>query len=419
MKALLLEPFAGISGDMLLGAMVDVGVPIELLRQQVEALGLSDRVELRAAKTVRSGITATKVDVLVDGRAEEPDPGRAGGAEPTHPHAHHSTLSSIRERLRTSALADDIVARAEAVFHRLASAEARVHGGDPEEVHFHEVGALDAIVDVVCGVAAVASLKVGRIISTPPADGHGEVDSSHGRLPVPVPATTFILEGVPTRRIDVPFEMVTPTGAALLTTLADEVTTECSFTAELTGYGAGTREIEGRPNVLRVSIGTTAATPESAGNEVAVLETTVDDAIPEMWPHLVDRLLAGGARDAWLTPVIMKKGRPGINLTVLSDHGRAPLLERMIFEETGTLGIRVSRVTRQVLSRRSGTLQTGFGPLTVKCSRHAADEAWSVHPEYEVCRAVAIERGIPLREVYNEVRRAAAIEGGLTVEEDR
>jgi uncharacterized protein (DUF111 family) len=159
--------------------------------------------------------------------------------------------------------------------------------------------------------------------------------------------------------------------------------------------------------------------PERPEDEVTVLETTVDDAIPEMWPHLVEKLLTGGARDAWLTAVIMKKGRPGINLTVLADHDRVPQLERMIFEETGTLGIRISCVRRRVLIRQRGILETGFGPLQVKVSRHSPDEAWSVHPEYEICRGIAAERGIPLREVYNEVRRAAGIDGTLTVEEDR
>ncbi len=406
MRALLLEPFAGISGDMLLGALVDVGVPIGELRQQVEALGLADRVELRAEKTIRSGITATKVDVLVDGRMEKP--GETGSG-----HSGHTTFQSIMERLEASSLDYRVRKTAGEVFRRLAGAEARVHGGDPETVHFHEVGALDAIVDVVCGVAAVASLGVDRVISTPPSDGHGEVASSHGALPVPVPATAFILEGVPGRRIDVPFEMVTPTGAALLVTLADAVRTEFSFTPERTGYGAGTRQIDGRPNVLRASVGDLSDSEGRPGEEVTVLETTVDDAIPEIWPHLIDRLLDEGARDAWLTPVIMKKGRPGINLTVLSDHDSVAVLERVIFEETGTLGIRFTTAGRKVLTRRTGTLETRFGTLRVKLSRLSDEERWSVHPEYEVCRVVAGERGVPLQEVYREIIRASGDDGAL------
>jgi uncharacterized protein (TIGR00299 family) protein len=366
-------------------------------------------VELVTAPVNRSGVTATKVDVLVDGEREEPGVPHSG-------HGHHTTLATILERLEASALDRAIADRAGEVFRRLAGAEARVHGGDPEQVHFHEVGALDAIVDVVCGVAAVASLGVERVVSTPPADGHGEVDSAHGTLPVPVPATTFILEGVPVRRIDVPLEMVTPTGAALLVTLADAVTTGISFTAERTGYGAGTRQIAGRPNVLRASIGTLFDQPGRGEDEVTLLETTVDDAIPEVWPHLLEALLAEGARDAWLTPVVMKKGRPGINLTVLCDHERAPALERRIFSETGTLGIRVTAARRRVLTRRNGILETRFGPLQVKVSRLADEEPWSVHPEYEICRTVAIERGLPLKEIYDEIRRAAGEEGALTAE---
>ncbi|MFC1530484.1 nickel pincer cofactor biosynthesis protein LarC [Gemmatimonadota bacterium] len=409
MRTLLLEPFAGISGDMLLGALVDIGVSVEFLREQVEALGLGDWVELVESKVNRSGITATKVDVLVDGEKEEP------GVPPSG-HNHHTTLKSIVERLEASTLDSEVADRAGKVFRRLADAEARVHGGDPETVHFHEVGALDAIVDVVCGVAAVASLEVEQVISTPPADGHGEVESAHGILPVPVPATTFILEGVPGRRIDVPFEMVTPTGAALLVTLADDVRIGISFVPERTGYGAGTRQIEGRPNVLRASIGEFTDQPGIPGDEIAILETTVDDAIPEVWPHLLERLLAEGARDAWLTPVIMKKGRPGINLTVLSDHDRVPVLEQLIFAETGTLGIRFTSAGRRVLARQKGTLETRFGPLRVKLSRFSGEEPWSVHPEYEICRAVAVERGLPLREVYEEIHRAAGDAEALTVD---
>ncbi|MFC1559268.1 nickel pincer cofactor biosynthesis protein LarC [Gemmatimonadota bacterium] len=411
MRTLLLEPFAGISGDMLLGALVDVGVPIEELRQQVEALGLADRVELQVGKTVRSGITATKVDVLVDGQMEMPDGAGIG-------HSGHATLRSILDRLESSSLDPVVRTGAGEVFRRLAEAEARVHGGDPETVHFHEVGAIDAIVDVVCGVAAVAYIGVDRVISTPPSDGHGEVKSAHGTLPVPVPATSFILEGVPGRRIDVPFEMVTPTGAALLVTLADEVSTEFIFTPQRTGYGAGTRTIEGRPNVLRASIGDYPDQAGGAGAEVAVLETTVDDAIPEMWPHLMEKLLREGARDAWLTPVIMKKGRPGINLTVITDHDSVPVVERMIFEETGTLGIRITTAGRRVLTRLMGTLETRFGALQVKLSRLSDDEEWSVHPEYEVCRAVAGERGVRLRDVYEEIYRAAGDDGALKVDEE-
>ncbi|MFC1499716.1 nickel pincer cofactor biosynthesis protein LarC [Candidatus Zixiibacteriota bacterium] len=411
MRALLLEPFAGISGDMLLGALVDLGVPVEELRKQIASLGLSDRVELGIAKMVKSGITATKVDVLVDGQMEMPDEVASG-------HSGHATLRSITDHLESSSLDAGIRLRAGEVFRRLAEAEARVHGGDPETVHFHEVGAIDAVVDVVCGVAAVAFLGVERVLSTPPSDGHGEVVSAHGVLPVPVPATSFILEGVPGRRIDVPFEMVTPTGAALLVTLADSIGTEFSFTPERTGYGAGTRQIDGRPNVLRASIGDVPELAGGAGDEVVMLETTVDDAIPEMWPHLMERLLEEGARDVWLTPVIMKKGRPGINLTVLADHESVPVLERMIFEETGTLGIRITSAGRKVLSRTMGTLETRFGMLQVKLSRLSDGDTWSVHPEYEICRVVARERGIRLRDVYDEISRASGDENALEIDEE-
>lgn len=411
MRVLLLEPFSGISGDMLLGALVDVGVPMELLQEQVDALGLSDRIQLKITRTERGSISATKVDVLVDGESESPGEATSSGS-------HHATRAEeVLEQLTASSLDRVIVERASKVFTSLIEAESRVHGDTPGSVHLHEAGALDAVVDVVCGVAAVSYLGVDRVISTPPHDGHGEIETSHGILPVPVPATAYLLEGVPQRHIDVPFEMVTPTGAALLTTLVDEFRTVFTLIPERVGYGAGTRVLNDRPNVLRVSVGEMLDVDSPYEDRVTVLETTVDDALPEMWPHLVERLLEAGARDAYMTHVVMKKGRPGIHLTVLADRMDSPVIEKIIFEETGTLGIRITSADRRVLERTTGILETGFGSLRVKLSRMPGEQNWRVHPEFEACRKIAVEHGIPLREVYLEVGRVAVDRDRLRVDD--
>lgn len=410
LKVLLLEPFSGMSGDMLLGAVVALGVPVEFLHEQVRALGLEDRVDLRVSTIQRGGIEGTKVDVLVDGHPETP------GGEGHAGHKHETGVEEIFERIRTSSLESGVRERAEQVFGRLAEAEAKVHGGSPGSVHLHEAGAIDAVVDVVCGVAAVRYLEVDRVVSTPPCDGHGEVVTSHGILPVPAPATAILLEGVPVQRVDVPFELLTPTGAALLVSLAGSFLTEFTMEPERVGYGAGTREIPGRPNLLRATVGEMIEGEGVERDRVMVLETAVDDAVPEIWEHLIERLLGEGARDAWLTPIVMKKGRPGVHVTVLSEPDRVPLLERILFEETGTLGMRVTSAGRRILPRTTGILSTDLGPLKVKLSRMPGSNRWRVHPEYEACRAAAQEHGLPLRDVYAEVSRAAAGEDALTVE---
>ena len=409
-RILFLEPFTGISGDMLLGALLDLGVPQAELDRQVKALGLGDRVELRVSKTERGGITATKVDVLVDGQLEAP---HETGAEA----AGGTTVEEVLGRLDTSSLEPGIGERAGEVFRRLSEAEARVHGTTPGRVHLHEVGAIDAVVDVVCSVAAVAYLGVERVLSAPPCEGHGEVQSTHGVLPVPAPATAYLLEGVPLSRVDIPCELVTPTGAALLVCLVDSFTNEVELTPERVGYGAGTRHLAGRPNVLRATVGSAIEPTATNRDRVVILETIVDDAIPELWPHLIDCLLDAGARDAYLIPVVMKKGRPGLQLTVLGDHHHLAVLERLIFEETGTLGMRITEADRHILPRARGVLATNFGPLHVKCSRLPGESRWRVRPEYEACRAAALQHEVPLADVYAEVGRAATVDGALTVEE--
>lgn len=410
-RVLFLEPFSGISGDMLLGALVDLGVEIGVLEKQIEALGLGDRVQLRVTRTERGGIAATKVDVVIDGELEIPD---ADGGR----HDHHTTVEDLLDRLDTSSLDTAVKEKAAEVFSRLGTAEARVHGSEPGRVHLHETGALDAVVDVVCGAAAVLSLEVDTILSIPPSDGHGEVRSAHGNIPVPVPATAYLLEGIPIRRVDVPYELVTPTGAAMLTTLVDSFTTSLSLTPERVGYGAGTRKLDGRPNLLRATLGVLDDVDMHGGNRIIVLETSVDDTLPEVWPYLIERLLEGGARDAYVTPVVMKKGRPGVHLTVLCDPSDLSKLQQLVFEETGTLGMRISHTGRMVLARARGRLKTSLGTIVVKLSALPDGKRWRVHPEYEACRQKALEKAVPLRDVYREITVASEIDGALAVDGD-
>ena len=418
MKTLLLEPVSGISGDMLLGTLVDLGVDLDLMREQVAALGLTERVQLEARSVQRAGLAATKVDVLVDGVPEAAG-GRPGSSGPDRHDASvpPTNPDRIRSILTESALDPAVRDTATEVFERLTAAEARVHGAAGGHVHLHEVGALDAVVDVVCSVAGLRELGPERIIATPPREGHGEVQASHGTLPVPVPATLVLLEGVELERIDVEGELVTPTGAALLVTLADEITRTFTIRPERIGYGAGSRDLPGRPNLLRGTLGESESPTAGGRDEVVVLETVVDDAVPEIWPRVIERLIEAGARDAWLTPVMMKKGRPGVQLTALAEPGREAEIARLIFSESPTLGLRLSRTERIVTLRAAGTLRTRLGPIEVKLSRVSSDQAWEIHPEFEACRAAADRHGLSLRQVYAEVTRAGTEPEALEVEE--
>jgi uncharacterized protein (TIGR00299 family) protein len=352
------------------------------------------------------------VDGVVEGPVGESVTGE-GGVQ-----SHHGSSTDpgeIRTILDKAALDPVVRELAGEVFDRLAGAEARVHGAADGHVHLHEVGALDAIIDVVCSIAGLRELAPGRVIATPPREGHGEIRAAHGILPIPAPATLALLEGVELERIDVPFELVTPTGAALLITLADEISRTFSIRPERIGYGAGTRELTDRPNLLRGTLGEGDPSSLPGQDEVVVLETAVDDTVPETWPWLIERLLEAGARDAWMTPVLMKKGRPGIELTVVAVPGSEDELARLIFTEIPTLGIRFRRTQRMIRQRAPGTVETRFGPMRVKLSRMSEAEAWEIHPEFEACRAAAVEHGLPLREVYREVALADA--GDVTIDE--
>lgn len=375
---------SGIAGDMTVGALLHLGAPLEPLRSALDAIGLSG-VGLARRAASRNGIGC--VEFVVDAPAET--------------HAHRG-WGEIRTLLSKAGLPPGARERAEAVFARLAEAEAAVHRRNPEDVQFHEVGAADSIADVVGCALAVDHLAPERITSSEPLLGHGVVNSRHGPIPVPAPATIELLKGVPTRSLALDAELTTPTGAAILVALVDEFGPWPRMTALEVGYGAGTRRIDGRPNLLRAVLGRAVA--REGGAELLV-ESNIDDMSPEHFDYLMDKLIEAGAHDVWLQPVIMKKSRPAVTLSVLCDEEHREALERTIFEESTTIGIRRLAVARRKLARRSQTVQTDYGPVRVKIAGESG-RVYTASPEYDDCRRLAAEHGVPLKTIYAAARAA-------------
>ncbi len=422
-----LECFAGISGDMLMGALVDAGAPIELLQRTAASLALG--AELRVTKVSRSGIQSTKIDVMVGGQLHEPAapsgpvqeeikqeheaaPGHGHHHDHHHHHDHDHThnheghkhehgrgLPEIRSLLMRADLTQRALNLSLTAFSLLADAEGRIHGIPAEEVHFHEVGGIDAIVDIACCAAGADALDLDAWYCSPVNVGSGFVNCAHGRFPVPAPATAELLKNLPTYAAHVQMELVTPTGAALLRAL------DCRFDAtpvmrtQTIGYGAGTRNPERFPNVLRVSIAeiATAAQPFNE-DKVTVLECAVDDLSPQVLAHTAQLALEHGALDVMSGPVIMKKGRLGTLLTVLCKPGDAAGLQQLIFRETTTLGIRVREENRVILAREITPVETDFGVIHIKTGSWQGEE-WNAAPEFEDCRRAAAAFDVPLKTV--------------------
>ncbi len=394
------DVFVGASGDMILGALVDAGLPIGVLEDTVRGLGLADAVHIHAERVRKGALAGTKVTVFTHG---EPDRPHAHLRLPETSHAHHEhdhrSLAEILNLITNAHLPDEVKERAAAVFRRLAEAEARVHGMPPEDVHFHEVGALDAIVDIVAAVAGLHALGVSRVVVSPIPVTHGHVHAAHGVLPVPAPATLFLLEGVPVRGLDLEAETVTPTGAALLTTLADAFGPMPPMTVRRVGYGAGAMDLP-VPNLLRLVLGEGAAAEEGLDvHPLVVLSTNVDDMPGEWFGPLFDALLEAGALDVWFTPVQMKKGRPGVVISLVAPPERAPALRRLLLERTTTIGVRESYVSRWCLPREKAVVATPWGDVRVKVSR-LPDGSRRVKPEFDDCLALAREHGLSVQDVY-------------------
>ena len=396
MKIAYLDAFSGISGDMTVGALLHLGLPLAAVRDAIATLGLHG-VEVDAERVERSGIGATKFHVRVHG--EHPDLG-----EHVHDHHHgHRAYRTIRTLLESSRLAVDVKAKALAIFARLADAEGRVHGVAPDAVEFHEVGALDAIVDVVGAALGFTHLGIEATYAAPLPLGQGRVRSAHGPLPVPAPAVVELLAGRPVRLEDGAAELVTPTGAAIVAALAENAPVPKMRVAAV-GYGAGDRTLADRPNLLRILVGEPAL--DAGHDDVVVLEATIDDMSPQLYEHVLDRLLAAGARDAFLVPVVMKKSRPATMLRVLASPADRDRLAGIVFAETSTIGLRYARWGRLVLPREERSVETAYGAVRVKIAR-APDGTENIAPEFDDCRRLATERGVPLKLVHQAALAAA------------
>jgi uncharacterized protein (TIGR00299 family) protein len=374
-----LDATAGAAGDMLLGALLDLGLPLEDLRAQLLQLPFQHRLEAKSVR--RAGLRATKLDVLVETDAQHAGHGRG--------------LLQIVDGIEKSGLDAEVRSRAVSLFRRLAEVEASVHGTTPEKVHFHEVGAIDSIVDIVGGVIGLRWLGAERIVASPLNLGGGSVQMEHGRCAVPAPATAALVKGVPVFG-EGDFERLTPTGALLVTAYASEYGALPPMRLEASGAGAGTKDSADRPNVLRILVGT----PEHGGDErVLVLECEVDDMSPQLFSPLLDALLSLGAKDAYLTPVHMKKGRPGILISVLAAPEQKDAVEELLFRETTTLGVRSQEWQRTALEREHVSVPTPYGPVAVKVGRRGG-RVYNAQPEFEDCKQAASAHGVALKEVF-------------------
>jgi pyridinium-3,5-bisthiocarboxylic acid mononucleotide nickel chelatase len=427
-----LECFAGISGDMLMGALVDAGAPLDLLERTVSSLDLG--VELRLTRVSRSGIQSAKIDVMAEGKLHEPPSPTGPIDQVPHPHSHeqhdhshehhhphthpthsHQHSKHVHEHGRSLPQIRDILIGADLTqrgrelalnsFQLLAQAEGRIHGVPEEQVHFHEVGSVDAIADIACCAAALDALNLDAWFCSPVNVGSGFVECAHGRFPVPAPATAELLKDFPTYSAHAQMELVTPTGAALLRALKPRFEAHPMMRTRSIGYGAGSRDPERFPNVVRVSIGETAQSAGFPGDKVTVLECAVDDLSPQVLAHAAQLAMERGALDVMSTPVTMKKGRLGTLLTVLCRPADAEELQGLLFRETSTLGIRLREESRVLLARESQPVETEFGVVRVKIGALQGEEL-NAAPEFEDCRRAAAAFDVPVKTVMQAVMAA-------------
>lgn len=415
-----LECFSGISGDMLLGALVDAGVPFARLAETATALNVGARLEMR--KVSRGGLAATKVNVIApEEAAEHSHDEHAHEAhlhahehshEQEHSHAHthaaHRSLSAILDIIRSAPLSESVKRRSMVAFQLLGEAEAAIHSVPVEEVHFHEVGAVDTIVDIVCAAAGAEALGVERWLASPLNVGSGTVDCQHGTLPVPAPATLALLGDAPVYAAGPPMERVTPTGAAVLRMLDVTYTPLPAMRILQSGYGAGGRETPGQPNLLRLLVGEEEAAASGATEEIAVIETVIDDSSPQLLAYVSERLLEAGAWDVYRAAVQMKKGRTGVEMTVLCRPDLVPVLRDLLFRETTTIGLHWRLEHKAALVREFVEVETSWGKVRIKVARLPGGAIANAAPEYEDCRALAIGHSIPLKRVMEEAMRAYA-----------
>jgi len=372
---------SGISGDMFCAALLDLGVPLTLFQEAVQSLCLPEKVLLRTERSVRGGLAGTRFLVEEQGHHHH------------HDHHHGRNWAEIRDLLKKSKLAREVRDSALAMFQRVAEAEAKLHGVPVETVHFHEVGAVDSIIDLVCAAAGVHHLRVSEITATVPVEGTGTIQCAHGKFPLPAPATAEILRGIPIRQIDVPHELTTPTGAAILAHFVKGFDLFEAFVADLIGYGLGSRDLPGQPNVLRAFLGHLSSVSPDAAETIFEIRTHLDDITGEQLAHAIERLMTEGALDAAVSPLVMKKGRPGHLLTVLAVPADAEKLAATVLRETTAFGLRMERVERRTLRREEKTVQTPHGPVRVKLG-YLGDKLVQIHPEDDDCRRLATSAGL-------------------------
>jgi len=386
---------------MFCASLLDLGVPLDLFEKAVASLHLPEKIVLKTERALRGGLAGTRFLV------ETPhDHAHHDHHHDEHSHDHGRSWAQIRDLLKKSKLDAKVHNSALAMFQRVAEAEAKLHGVPVETVHFHEVGAIDSIVDLVCAAVGVHHLKLSEITASTPVDGTGTIQCAHGKFPLPAPATAEILRGIPIRQLDVPYELTTPTGAAILAHFVRKFGVLESFTADLIGYGLGTRDLSDRPNVLRAFLGHLSLVSPEATETVFEIRTHLDDITGEHLAHAIDRLMAEGALDAAASPLLMKKGRPGHLLTVIADPADAEKLASLVLRETTAFGLRLERVERRTLRREEKTIQTPHGPVRVKLG-YLGDKLVQIHPEDDDCRKLALTAGISHAVIASAARQLA------------
>lgn len=421
MKTLYLDLVGGISGDMFLAALIDLGVSEEALNHELQKLGL-EGWRIRTESRNVQGICGTHLDVLTPhdhdhdhghshshGHSHEHGHSHSHG----HPHEHeHRGFTEIRQLIESSALSAWVKGRAVSIFLKIGTAEAKIHGKTLDTIHFHEVGALDSIIDIVGACIALELLGKPRLMAGHPVDGSGFIHCAHGKMPVPVPATLAILgaRGVTLSQCEEDSEMITPTGAGILAEFVELFGPMRGIAAEKIGYGFGSRTLKTRPNMLRAVLGASTASAERAhdweSDRVELLQTNLDDTTPELLGHVLERALELGALDAWHTPIQMKKSRPAVELSILCDASQLSLFADLLFSETGTIGVRHYPASRFKLARQRMEIQTEYGVIPVKVSR-SGSKILNAKPEFEACRALAKAQGIPLRELLSLAEKEA------------
>ena len=425
MKILQYDCFSGISGDMNLGAMIDLGVDKDFLISQLKKLGV-DGWEITVEKDQRHGITGTKVTVYdchehhhyheheeEEQHHHEHKHQHFIGLDDNHAHTHehlhesehhhshvHRHLSDIRKIINESGLSDKEKELSLKMFKKVAEAEAKVHNADIEEVHFHEVGTIDSIIDIVGAAICFNALEVDAVHVSPVELGGGFVRCAHGTLPVPAPATTEIIKDIPVRRDGVNFEATTPTGATIVATLGNSFGTPPKMIIEKTGYGIGQKQNPEKPNILRVFLGETVE--EESGHDAILIECNIDDMSTELIGYVYDKLFEAGANDVYISSIMMKKGRPGNLLSVICEKEAEDKIKEVIFTQTTTIGLRVFPFRKETLERSFDTMETKYGPMTIKRSMFKG-KVVSAKPEFDECKQIADKHNIPLKEVYNNI----------------